>query len=122
MKIAIVGSRGFDNYEYMQKILSWFNCKQIVSGGARGADLLAKRYAVEQGLPLIEFLPNWNLYGKSAGYKRNILIVEHCDELIAFWDKSSKGTAHSIELAKKAGKPVHVFWPDGDDLIESVGV
>lgn len=31
-------------------------------------------------------------------------------EVIAFWDGKSKGTRHSINLAKAAKKPVHVYW------------
>lgn len=52
----------------------------------------------------------WDLHGKSAGFKRNVHIIDDSDEVIAFWDGKSRGTRHSINLAKTAKKPVHVYW------------
>jgi len=117
MKIAIVGSRSFNDYQYFQQMLKWFTFSYIISGGAKGADTLAKRYAIEHGIPFKEHLPNWDRDGKSAGFIRNQLIVNDCDELIAFWDKTSRGTKHSINIAENAGKPVHIFWPDIEENI-----
>jgi len=81
----------------------------IVSGGAYGADALAERFAREKGIPTIIFKPDWDKYGKSAGFKRNILIVNEADVVVAFWDGFSKGTKNSIELAEKSKKPVIVM-------------
>ena len=36
-------------------------------------------------------------------------MVEVSDAVIAIWNGQSKGTKHSIDLAKKAGKPVFVY-------------
>lgn len=110
MNLAVVGSRLFDDYEYMKGILKFHPCTQIVSGGAKGADTLAKKYATEHGIPIIEILPNWNVHGKSAGYLRNNAIVEKADEVVAFVvEGHSKGTQHTINIAEKTGKPVHIY-------------
>ena len=122
MKLAIVGSRNFDDYEFLKKIINYHPCTQIISGGARGADTLAKRYAVEHGIPIKEFLPNWDVHGNSAGFIRNKQIVEACDELVAFWDSISKGTKHSLDLAEESGKPVYKYWPSEPDIMEGIGI
>lgn len=122
MKLAIVGSRDFNDYEFLKKIIDYHSCTQIISGGARGADRLAKRYAAEHGIPIKEFLPDWDTHGKAAGYLRNEQIVETCDELVAFWDGESRGTKHSITLAEKASKPVYKYWPAEPDITEGVGI
>ena len=122
MKLAVVGSRTFNDYPYLKKMLQWHSCSMIVSGGAKGADLLAKRYAAENDIPVREYPPDWKLYGKSAGYKRNVLIVNDCDELVAFWDGISKGNRLSIDLAKKDNKPVYVYWPDLDSMLDDIGL
>lgn len=132
MKIAVVGSRDFDDYEFLKKILNYHLCQagqactQIISGGARGADTLAKQYAVEHGLDIQEFIPNWDVHGKSAGYLRNEQIVNACDELVAFCvmssDGISPGTKLSIELAEKAGKPVYKYLPPESDIMEGIGI
>ncbi len=122
MKLAVVGSRSFDDYEFLKKILDYHPCTQIISGGARGADTLAKRYAVEHGIPIIEFIPDWDIHGKSAGFLRNEKIVQACDELIAFWDGESRGAKHSITLAENASKPVYKYWSPETDITEGVGI
>jgi len=105
MKLAVVGGRDFTNYSLMKEVLDHIqDITVIVSGGALGADSLARRYAQERNLPIKEFIPDWTKDGKFAGLKRNILIVNECDQLIAFWDTKSKGTKHSIDLAEKQNK------------------
>ena len=122
MKLAIVGSRDFDDYEFLKKIINYHPCTQIISGGARGADTMAKRYAAEHGIPMQEFFPDWYAHGKSAGFLRNEQIVESCDELVAFWDGKSRGTQHSMTMAEEAGKPVYKYWPPEPDITEGVGI
>jgi predicted Rossmann fold nucleotide-binding protein DprA/Smf involved in DNA uptake len=122
MKLAIVGSRSFSDYEFLKKMIDYHPCTCIISGGAKGADTLAKRYAVEHGILIQEFLPNWDLHGKSAGFIRNKQIVEASEELVAFWDKKSPGTKHSIDLAEQAGKPVYIYWPSEPDITEGIGI
>lgn len=106
MKLAVVGGRDFEDYRLLYDSL-WPITRfdtEIISGGARGADSLAERFAMQCLLNYTEFPADWEQYGKRAGYLRNKLIVDECDQLIAFWDGESKGTKHSIDLAKKAGK------------------
>ncbi len=125
IKLGVVGSRSFTDYSFMCGILKWYDIEMIVSGGATGADSLAIKYAVEHNLPYKEFLPDWNLYGKRAGYLRNELIIHNSDEVIAFWDGKSKGTKHSIDIAESLGKPIHLYWPkeeDIDDLLTKLSV
>lgn len=122
MKLAVVGSQSFDDYEYLKKMLQYHPCTMIVSGGAKGADTLAVKYAAENNIPKKEFLPNWNLDGKSAGAIRNKLIVDLCDELVAFWNKKSPGTRISIRFAEDANKPVYIYWPEPEDFMEGIGI
>lgn len=111
MRIAIIGSRGFNDYDKLEKTLNEYLDKEdkvsmIVSGGARGADSLGERWAKENGIETLIFLPDWNKHGKSAGYIRNKDIIENSDLVIAFWDGVSKGTKHSIDIARSSGKEV----------------
>ena len=122
MKLAVVGSRTFHDFEFLKEILQFHVCSQIISGGAQGADRLAKRYAAENGILYREHLPHWDRDGKAAGYIRNKLIVDDCDELVAFWDGTSKGTLYSINLALEGGKPVYKYWPPPEDITEGVGI
>lgn len=80
----------------------------IISGGARGADLLAERFAMQYSIPTEIFLPDWAKYGKKAGLIRNKEIISSADQVIAFWDGESNGTRSSINIAKKLKKPLKI--------------
>lgn len=107
MKIAVVGSRTFNDYKLLRSTLNKYDhIELIVSGGAKGADSLAEKYARENGIETLIFKPDWDKNGKAAGYIRNVDIIKNCDLVIAFWDGKSKGTKHSIDLAKNGNKKI----------------
>lgn len=112
MKIAIVGSRKFNDYDTICKFIEQrFDLDQIdavVSGGAKGVDALAERYARDHHLELIVKSANWAKYGRVAGPIRNKLIVEEADAIIAFPAAESIGTYNTISLAQKLGKKLEV--------------
>jgi predicted Rossmann fold nucleotide-binding protein DprA/Smf involved in DNA uptake len=113
MRIAIVGSRDFTDLEKVEqevlKRVSIEKIEKVVSGGAKGADTLARKFAEKYNIPLSEFLPDWGKFGRGAGPMRNTLIVENSDIVFAFPTKDSKGTRDTIRKAQEKGKIVKVF-------------
>lgn len=85
----------------------------IIEGGATGADTLARDYAIKHGIRYIEFPADWNRYGRGAGPKRNAQMTAYARErggrALFFWDGKSRGTAHCIRSAKKAGIPIMIW-------------
>lgn len=115
MRIGVVGSRTFKDYDLLEEWLNVFTESfrvVIISGGAKGADALAKRYADEHldEDRYVEYFPDWNSLGKSAGFARNQLIVDDSDIIVAFWDGKSKGTMDTLQKAKEAKKPVFIVY------------
>ena len=114
MKIIIAGSRNFNDYNLLKtscdNLLTQFTNIEIVSGTARGADKLGERYAREKGYDIKEFPANWDKFGKSAGYIRNDEMAQYADMLISFWDGTSRGTKHMIDLANKRSIKVMVIY------------
>ena len=110
IRLAVIGSRTFDDYDLLSQVLGSVQrtISIIVSDGAKGADTLAAKYALEHDILVHEILPQWDKFGRNAGYVRNVLIITNSDALIAFWDGKSKGTEHSINLAREAGIPVYI--------------
>lgn len=109
MKVAVIGSRGLrvnDLGKYLPDEVT-----EIISGGARGVDTSAREYAMEHGLKLTEYLPEYNKYGRGAPLKRNITIIENADLVLAFWDGSSRGTKYVIENCKKRNIPLKIYVP-----------
>lgn len=137
MKVIIAGGRDFTDYQllktkceqiliFQQGTVTDKSEIEIISGGAQGADLLGAKFGHEKGFSVIEILPDWNKYGKSAGFRRNSdmaiyaqLVTEDLKPwevikrfqpiLIAFWDGKSKGTGHMIDIANKRGIYTHLI-------------
>lgn len=106
MKLAVIGSRTCPPIDIAAHLK--YIPDTIVSGGAKGADTYAREFALKHNLQLIEFLPDYEQYGRTAPLIRNKLIVEECDCLIAFWDGKSRGTKYTLDLAEKMGKPTKI--------------
>lgn len=52
--------------------------------------------------------PRYDRYRRVAPLKRNEQMVDICDKVLVFWDGISRGTKHTIEYARKIGKPIEV--------------
>jgi uncharacterized phage-like protein YoqJ len=116
MKIGIVGSRNFNDWYILSMIIDYFTDKliatrtiseiTIVSGGAKGTDTLAKKYAYERNYGFKEFLPKFKIdknikYHPKYFMERNTEIVEFCDCIYIFWDGKSSGTRDVIKKCEK---------------------
>jgi len=113
MKLAIIGSRSFKDYELLETTVNGIfqhkDITTIVSGGASGADTLAEQYACRYNIETVIHKADWSRYGKAAGPMRNKYIINDCDTLLAFWDGKSKGTLNSINTATKQNKDIIVI-------------
>ena len=127
MKIAIVGSRRYENRRKIKEFV--FKLKEeygtdtiIVSGGCKtGADKYAKKYALELGLQYEEYPPFHEVhnlyctmpesrYGKEFSMKnffaRNKIIANVSDMVVGFIPEGieANGTMNTISYAKKFEK------------------
>lgn len=118
IKLAIVGSRSFEDYDFFKKkIDDWIEKygrpHSIISGGAKGTDTLASKLANEKNIPLEVHYPDYDKYlGKIAPLMRNIKIAESCTHMIAFPSKNGSGTQHAISQALKLKKEVITHFID----------
>ena len=124
MKLAIIGSRTATDYTLLTDYIDrWFGFNladdgserghlvdEVISGGAAGADTLGARWAKDHGVKLTVFKPDWERYGKRAGFLRNEDIVKAADMVLALWDGVSKGTANSLSIAKRLKKPTLIVY------------
>lgn len=94
MKLIIAGTRTITDREWIFKVLDNMAIKpdEVISGHANGADRIGELWANARGIKLTCFPADWNQYGKSAGYRRNLEMAAHGTDLIAFWDGKSRGT------------------------------
>jgi predicted Rossmann-fold nucleotide-binding protein len=127
MKIAIVGSRRYENKRKIKELIYSLQQKfkkdlTIISGGCKsGADKYTKKFALEADVKYVEYLPaheNKSLfcvlpasyYGKSYSVKnyfaRNKQIAKASDIIIGMIPNSivSNGTQSTLDYGKKFGK------------------
>lgn len=118
-RFAIVGSRSFNNYYIMYKVLKEYLPQKalIISGEADGADTLAYVYAMQNGYLFDGYPAKWDEYGKAAGMKRNVDMIQNSDNVIAFWNGKSPGTKNFVDLAKKKNIPSIIIDVLDNDII-----
>lgn len=122
IRVIVAGSRDFNDFSLVEKsLMSYFKENQlhradieIISGTARGADRLGEIFANKYGLKLTKFPADWDYYGKSAGYVRNEQMAKYASKengvLFAFWNGTSKGTKHMIDLANKYNLKIRTIY------------
>lgn len=117
-RVLVCGDREWDDIEGVWKVLDRVYEKYgvellIITGGARGADDIARKWAVTNAIDHVTRYAHWSQEGTSAGPQRNKrMLMEHDPHLvIAFHDDltKSKGTRGMISLAEKAGTRVLKF-------------
>lgn len=118
--VAIIGSRNFVNLGLVVGTIQAMVAKHgkdafaIVSGGARGVDRMATDTADLLGVTTRTIKPEYDKYPKAVAPRmRNSVIIKKADIVIAFWDRSSRGTMDAVFKAKRWGKKIHVFDEQG---------
>lgn len=115
MRTIIAGSRDLTDIDLIDKAIKHFGVKnitEVVSGGARGIDLLAIEWAEKHGILCTKIDADWKKYGKVAGYKRNYVMLEYIGkngQCIVIWDGKSSGSKHMADICKYDGLPVYLY-------------
>lgn len=117
MRLLITGSREWDDYSQIERVLAAFGHDgdtTVVHGAARGADRLADRAARALGFQVEAHPAPWSTYGKRAGSIRNQKMVDAgADLVIAFPTNASVGTYDCMRRAERAG----ILVVRGDQLV-----
>lgn len=104
-RVVVAGSRGIEDqdfvFHHLDRLLARLKQSplEIVSGLARGPDLLGKAWAEAQGFPVVEYPADWSRFGRAAGVFRNMEMAWYGTHLLAFWDGNSTGTRQMIEIS-----------------------
>lgn len=111
MKVIIAGSRFITDKEAVKHAieLSKFDITEVVSGNARGVDVVGEAIAEEMGIPIKRFLPDWGKHEKAAGPIRNSEMVKYADALIAVTAKTP-GTCDTITKALNSDLKVYIYY------------
>lgn len=110
MKAIICGGRDFTDFKTamaeLDKINSKLGITLVIQGGATGADHIAKVWAEDRGIPMVEHKARWKDFGKRAGSVRNTFMLEHERPNIVIAMPGGYGTAHMKRIASENGVEV----------------
>ena len=115
MKVLVCGSRHFENpfaisLAIHKRLSELPDDATVIHGDAPGADRMADQSAKARGLNVVAVPADWKTHGKRAGVLRNIAMLDMNPVLVlAYWNGTSNGTAHTISEARKRGIPVEVI-------------
>ena len=112
MITLVCGGRGYANYDLVSEALYKlpFVPSIVIQGGAKGADSLAFRWARENGIHSATVATIWDLFGLSAGNKRNsAMLILQPGYCVAF--PGGGGTQDMVKQCEAAG--VVVWRPYG---------
>lgn len=126
MRLCVAGSRDITDYERVGRAIerSGWEVTEVIEGDYAGVDRLAKRWAVEHGVPYRDFPADWTRFGTAAGPIRNGEMAEDLAlalpdaGLVLVWDGTSRGSADMRRQARLRGIPVFedrngVYYRDG---------
>lgn len=114
MKVIIAGTRTIDDEKFVNSCIekgadSLYFITEIITGGSRGVDALAEKWANKKRIPIHVCQAEWEKYGRKAGPIRNEQMAKKADALIAIWDGESHGTKNMIDTAKSHGLRVLIY-------------
>ena len=113
-RVIVAGSRKYNDYAFFKSFMKEYfiddplytNNLCFISGMAfSGGDDLIITFCKEFNIPIYPCAAEWrdsnNNYDSSAGFKRNLTMLDVGNQLVAFYDGKSNGTKHILDNAGK---------------------
>jgi hypothetical protein len=124
MRVLVTGSRNWENWDLLNKVLTDVCAEQrnvtIVHGHCpTGADAMADWWGELAEVQVERHPANWKQWGKSAGFRRNAeMVLLGADVCVGFIRNKSRGATMTVDLATKAGIPVKVYRSNDGGVID----
>lgn len=118
MRVIISGSRDLVDIDLITKSIQeaakdW-DITEVITGGSAGVDTIVNMLATQNGIPVKQFIPQWNQpmdlpdgtkqpMGRRAGPERHRQMADAADAALIIWKNQSDGTQNLINaLVPKA--------------------
>lgn len=116
-KVLVCGDRNWEDAAKIYQVLDAYYARigpdfMLITGGARGADDLARMWAVDRKVDHVVMHAKWSEHGNSAGPIRNRRMAKLKPRLVLAFHpsiKDSKGTRDMVKIAEKKGIKHKVF-------------
>lgn len=114
-RVLVTGSRTWRGHGIIHHTLDQLHAQHpdmvLVSGACNsGADAIAERWAILRRVQTERHPAEWRRYGRSAGPRRNIAMVQtRPAEVVAFIRGQSAGASQCVRAAQAIGIPVRTW-------------
>lgn len=110
MRLLVCGGRDYTNVGTVWATLNAIHAatpiRLVIHGAARGADTLAKKWALENHVMQTPVPADWDKHGKAAGAIRNQRMLDEYNPSHVLAFPGGRGTADMVRRARAAGLPV----------------
>lgn len=126
MRVLVCGDRYWNNRDFLFDVLDRWHQREpitmIIEGGAQGADLMAREWALHKNIPFKEFPADWNKWGKAAGPIRNTQMLDQGkpQRVIGFHANiaTSKGTKDMLRQSMK--RKIRTWLFNGSEKLDEI--
>ena len=110
MRVSVSGGRAYrvtnEDAESLIRLLARLGVDDCSVGDCpTGVDAWFRDWCASGDLEVFVFEAQWDLFGRGAGPRRNAVMMESADALIAF--PGGRKTASCIREARRLGRPVY---------------
>ena len=114
--VMVSGSRNWVWDSVIRKALQdeWVPGRmRLIQGCAKGADTMARAFALNNNWDIIDYRPEYTEYGKVATHIRNLQMVQAEPDMALFFVRDmSSGTMTTLEKVVKARIKFRIFYHD----------
>lgn len=104
MKLTIIASRDFNDYDLLCKVMKKFDVTSLVSIDLK----IAERYAFDNMIDYIEHKPLYGFHRDQAELIRDIELFVDGDIIVLFWDSTSESSYFKLYADMFAEKTMYV--------------
>lgn len=120
IRLAVTGGRHYADvprlFQMLDGILDQTKVALLIEGASddvtgpyKGADYWSRQWAKARGIQTQSFSADWEAHGRSAGPRRNaVMVLARPDLVVAF--PGGKGTNDMIRQAEAAGIEIRRMW------------
>ena len=117
MRLLVCGSRVWTDQARLIQVLDEIHALKpitcLIEGEARGADKMARQWAIANKVPVEAYPADWAALPQAAGLVRNTkMLMEGKPDLVVAFSKDltqSPGTSNMIAQARRAGVEVLTY-------------
>ena len=120
LRVFAGGSRTIGDHELIEsKLKALPHCAVILTSRTHGASAAVRDATMRLGLRLEVWTAMTDRYqtAEEAYFARDEEMIRSADQVLAFWDGESAGTAHELTYARRLSKPIDLVLVKRDSAL-----